>query len=211
MLWHSFLIFFICSAVFTVPSAGVVRGSAKGPRFLGKLPNIISSINGPTRCWKFASASLFLKGGEGIWETEWDYKWYLKTKGKRWLKEDGLEDLNIFYLICYFMVVKHCSGVPRLVVEPPSLEIFKTLLAIALSTLLWFVLRKVLEQMASRGSCHVILWLCHFDISFYFPRRKNELGEQNSKVRKSFLSCPIALIPFNLSNGCQPCQYEQSY
>lgn len=99
--------------------------------------------------------------------------------------------------------------VPRLVVEPPSLEIFKTLLAIALSTLLWFVLRKVLEQMASRGSCHVILWLCHFDISFCFPRRKNEVGEQNRKV--SFLSCPVALIPFNLSNGCQPRQYEQSY
>lgn len=45
-------------------------------------------------------------------------------------------DLNIFYLVYYFMVVK------------------------ALGTLLCLTLRKVLEQMASRGPCQVIL--CHF-------------------------------------------------
>lgn len=191
MLWHSFLIFFICSAVFTVPSAGVVRGSAKGPRFLGKLPNIISSINGPRRCWKFASASLFLKGGEGIWETERDYKWYLKTKGKRWLKEDGLEDLNIFYLICYFMVVKHCSGVPRLVVEPPSLEIFKTLLAIALSTLLCpeeGVRADGLQRFLPRDSVALPFWYL-----FLFSKKEEWTGrtKQQSKKIFSFLSHSI--------------------
>lgn len=50
-------------------------------------------------------------------------------------------DLNIFYLVYYFMVVK------------------------ALGTLLCLTLRKVLEQMASRGPCQVIL--CHFALSIF--------------------------------------------